>query len=73
MEAWDFFAVEELHYFDTSCEGLHVLWTEYIASIISNVSELRFLQTSIAQKIQTFDRMIDSVSIAVEPTDREEK
>ena len=62
VEAWEFFAAEELHYFETGCDGLHVLWTDHVASIFSDVSELRFLQRSISQKIQTLDRMIDAVS-----------
>ena len=62
VEAWEFFAAEELHYFETGCDGLHVLWTDYIARILRDVSKLRFLQQSISQKIKTFDRMIDAVS-----------
>jgi hypothetical protein len=57
VEAWEWFAAEELHYFETGCDGLHVLWTDYIANIFIDVSELR----SLSQKIQTFDRMIDAV------------
>lgn len=64
IESWDTFAAGELRYFDNNSPVLQRLWNGPITSLFNDVSELRFLQRSILQKIQTFDRMTDGVSPA---------
>lgn len=61
IESWDAFAAGEIRYFDTNSDMLREAWSNHIASLFNDVSELRFLQRSILQKIQTFDRMADGV------------
>jgi hypothetical protein len=61
LEAWEEFASGELKYFDTNSEILDRLWDRYYESLFNDASELLYLQRSLLQKIQTFDRMKDGV------------
>jgi hypothetical protein len=61
LEAWDEFAAGELKYFDTNNEILDGHWDRYYESLFNDVSELVYLQRSLLQRIQTFDRMKDGV------------
>jgi hypothetical protein len=61
VEAWEEFATGELKYFDTNSEKLDRLWDRYYESLFNNASELQYLERSLLQRIQTFDRMKDGV------------
>jgi hypothetical protein len=61
LDAWDIFASHELRYFETSSDMLQSIWAEYMADMDKNVSEMRYLQRSLVQRIETFDRMKDGV------------
>ena len=61
IESWQEFAVGDMQYLETKNVGLDALWKEYIDSLFNDMSDLRYLQRSILQRIQTFDRMKDGV------------
>jgi hypothetical protein len=61
LQAWEEFASGELKYFDTNSEILDRLWDRYYESLFNDASELLYLERSLLQKIQTFDRMKDGV------------
>ncbi|KAL9625601.1 MAG: hypothetical protein Q9160_000314 [Pyrenula sp. 1 TL-2023] len=61
IESWDLFVSTELDFFDVDSEVLRDLWGNYFSRITNDVSELRFMQRSLEQRIQTFDRMKDGV------------
>ena len=61
IEAWDDFnGYEDL--LDCSDNNLKARWTNIVINITYEVSELRYLQHSLVQKIQTFDRMKQEVT-----------
>lgn len=62
IESWDLFVSTELDFFDVDSEVLSNLWGDYFSKITNDVNELRFMQRSLEQRIQTFDRMKDGVS-----------
>ena len=62
IEAWQEFACGDMQYFMTKSPGLDALWRKHIDSLFDDVSELRYIQRSLLQRIQTFDRMKDGVS-----------
>ena len=61
LEAWQDFALGDLLYFETKGTELDALWKPYLDSLFNDMSELRYLQRSLLQRIQTFDRMKDGV------------
>jgi hypothetical protein len=61
VEAWQEFELGEILYFETKSTELDALWKQYMDSLFNEISELRYLQRSLLQRIQTFDRMKDGV------------
>lgn len=61
IESWDLFASTEVYFFEVDSDVLRNLWGDYFSSITRDVNELRFMQRSLEQRIQTFDRMKDGV------------
>jgi hypothetical protein len=61
IEAWQEFALRDILYFETKSTELDALWKQYIDSLFNDMSELRYLQRSLLQRIQTFDRMRNGV------------
>lgn len=61
IESWDLFASTELQFFEVDSRVLSNLWGGYFSSITRDVNELRFMQRSLDQRIQTFDRIKDGV------------
>ncbi len=61
IEAWQEFALGDILYFETKSTELDALWKQYIDGLFNEISELRYLQRSLLQRIQTFDRMKDGV------------
>lgn len=53
----------ELQYFGTGDDSLDELWRQYLDNIFDDFNTMRYLQRVLDQKIQTFDRMKDGVSI----------
>jgi hypothetical protein len=61
IEAWQEFALGDIFYFETKSPQLDALWKQYTDSLFNDMSELRYLQRSLLQRISTFDRMKDGV------------
>ncbi len=67
IDAWQEFALGDIQYFATGSTKLDALWKEYMDSLFDDMSELRYLQRSLLQRIQTFDRMKDGVCSGLVP------
>lgn len=61
LYAWDMFAGTEPECFVCEYPTVNETWSTYISQINDSVAHLRFLERSLAQKIQLFDRMKDNV------------
>lgn len=62
LYAWDSFTSLEPQCFAIDEQNLHVSSSVELSTIDKCVAEMRFLEGSLSQKIETFDRMKDDVS-----------
>jgi hypothetical protein len=63
LYGWDTFANMEPECFVCEYPALNETWSSYVSRTNDAVAHLRFLERSLAQKIQLFDRMKDDVRI----------
>ena len=61
IQSWEAFAVDELQNFHVESEVLNSLWGDHAASIFSDISELRDMQITVEQWIQSIDREKDDL------------
>lgn len=66
IESWEDFESGEIQYFEAQeHEVLRVTWDAYLAAIIKDISELRFLQRLLEQKIGMFDNKKSGASTLI--------
>ena len=60
-DAFQDFASTEFQCFQTGSEILDSLWKDYTTSLSDNAGDLRAMQRKLAQRISTFDRMLNGL------------